>query len=154
MENTKIVIESDLFSELRASFNKVLINTLTNMQAKGSSTAEMTLKLNINLNKVYDENNISGYLPEFKHKVSSVFKTKSEESGSAGSAFGLVFNAETGEFELRKRGDGQMTMDDFDSSDDEPETNIVDELPEGANLALPESGVVDVESEDAEDDDQ
>lgn len=45
-EKNNITIESDLFMDLRAAFNRVLNRTLHSMKSKDSNSAEITIKLN------------------------------------------------------------------------------------------------------------
>lgn len=51
----KIIIESDLFMDLRAAFNRVLDRTLHNMKSKDSDTAEVTIKLNVKFKDEYQD---------------------------------------------------------------------------------------------------
>lgn len=116
MENTKITIESELFASLRTSFDKVLNSMLKYMQDTGARQSEMTLKLNIDL---YPSKNADGeikYATMIKHKASAVCKAKAEESGISDANFDLVFNAETGEFEVCKN-DEQVSFDEFDDEE-------------------------------------
>lgn len=118
MENTKITIESELFVSLRASFDKVLNRILNYMHDTGATQSEMTLKLNIELCRSESADEEMKYLPLIKHKASAVCKAKTEESGIMYNEFGLVFNAETGEFEICKN-DEQVSFDEFDDEEAE-----------------------------------
>ena len=118
MENTKITIESELFTSLRASFDKVLNSMLKYMQDTGARQSEMTLKLNIDLYDSKSTDEEIKYIPLIKHKASAVCKAKAEESGKTDGKFDLVFNAETGEFEICKN-DEQVSFDEFDDEEAE-----------------------------------
>lgn len=157
MENTlqenKIIIESDMFMDLRAGFNKILGRTLGSMKQKGSDNAELTVKLNIGLTEEYSDDNECVYRPDFKHKVSSILKVKDEISGRDSGEFAIVFDEETGECIARKTGFDQVSIDELE---DEPMDPLMIEgaADEAQDESLPhneeDGGIIDVEYEECD----
>ncbi|MCI5892252.1 MAG: hypothetical protein MRZ66_02455 [Clostridiales bacterium] len=151
LQDNKIIIESDMFMDLRAGFNKILGRTLTSMKQKGSDNAELTVKLSIGLTEEYSDDNECVYRPDFKHKVSSILKVKDEISGRDSGEFAIVFDEETGECIARKTGMDQINIDEFENEEDTAELLMI----EGdANNALPDpeqdDDIIDAEYEEVE----
>lgn len=151
-------IESEAFAPLRTDLNTILKRTLTNMEHKQSDTAEISVKLKIELAKMpirddaFDDNLRYTVRPKFVHKVSSVLQVKDEESGSMSGEYELVWDDEAGEYVMRPIHDPQISMDDSDDSiDDEyQECTVSDpaELSAPATFLL-ESGETETEYDDA-----
>lgn len=156
----KIIIESDLFMDLRAAFNRVLDRTLHNMKSKDSDTAEVTIKLNVKFKDEYQDGDESVVTPEFSHKVTSISKFKDEESGRDSGEYAIIFDDETGVPILRRINDNQISIDD----------ELQDELKEDESLMIgakeypalessdmkeenepDESDVIDIDYQDVED---
>lgn len=155
MENTlqdnKIIIENDMFMDLRAGFNKILGRTLGSMKRKGSDNAELTVKLSIGLTEEYSDDNECVYRPDFKHKVSSILKVKDEISGRDSGEFTIVFDEETGECVARKTGLDQINMDEFEDEPTEPlmiEGDVNNALPEPDEES--DNDIIDAEYEEVE----
>lgn len=151
LQDNKIIIENDMFMDLRAGFNKILGRTLTSMKQKGSDNAELTVKLSIGLTEEYSDDNECVYRPDFKHKVSSILKVKDEISGRDSGEFAIVFDEETGECIARKTGMDQINIDEFENEEDTAELLMI----EGdANNALPDpeqdDDIIDAEYEEVE----
>lgn len=158
MENVldnKIIIESDMFMDLRAGFNKILGRTLASMKQKGSDNAELTVKLSIGLTEEYSDDNECVYRPDFKHKVSSILKVKDEISGRDSGEFAIVFDEETGECVARKTGMEQINIDDFENEDEPTEPLMIEgevnnELPEVEQDEEVDDNIIDAEYEEVE----
>lgn len=81
----RMTITSGAFEKMRGDFDKVLQNTLRNMEQKESSYAEIGVKLKITLirSEVSDGSYMTREIlkPRFEHKVTSVMNIKDEEKG-------------------------------------------------------------------------
>jgi hypothetical protein len=89
MAVTDCTIYGEAFHKLREDFDKMMNETIMNMQRKGSSDASITIKLDIELEKTFAPvEDLDGsrttrdvYIPHFSHKVSSAMSIKSEVKG-------------------------------------------------------------------------
>ena len=114
-------LEGDAFGALRGDFNRILKTTLNNMEQKESETAEITVKLKINLREEQTPDlDISSHsamrdisVPSFTHKVSSVMQIKDEASGFLRGEYELVWDRELGDYVMRPIDNGQQTIDDY-----------------------------------------
>lgn len=83
----RMTIASGAFEKMRGDFDKVLQNTLRNMEQKESSYAEIGVKLKITLIRSEVSDGSGMYMtreilkPRFEHKVTSVMNIKDEEKG-------------------------------------------------------------------------
>ncbi len=132
-------LTGETFNALKNDFNKILRNTLSQMESKSSEAAEMSIKLKISLKKdfaQFGEMEPREVLkPQFDHKVASQITLKNELSGSLGGNYELVWDEESGEYVMREIVDGQTSI--FDA-----EYAVVDEEPASKNeaqLLLPEN---------------
>ncbi len=114
-----LTLTGDTFNALKSDFNQVLRKTLTNMEAKGSELAELTIKLKITLKKdtapdfsqqVECRRDIM--VPKFDHKVSSVMQIKEEVTGSMGGDYELVWDEARDKYVMRKIVSNQMNIFD------------------------------------------
>ena len=126
MAVTDCSINSDAFANLRADFNRMMIDTLRKMQEKGSTDASLTIKIDIELEKTFApvvvgnvETTRDVYIPWFSHKVSSAMSIKSEVKGKFDEECELVFDEGTGRYLLVPI--GQMTLDTEFGMEDEDE---------------------------------
>lgn len=119
MNNTnqpyRMTIASGAFEKMRGDFNKVLQNTLRNMEQKQSDNAEINVKLKIAL--IRSEVSTSDrYLtrevvkPRFEHKVTSVMNIKDEESGAFKEEYELVWDESAGNYVAVPLDYGQLSM--------------------------------------------
>ena len=101
-------IDNSIFSKLRDHFDSVLGRTLYGMRVKNCDSAEITIKLEIRLNKAEDlYKTTDGKVlrewvdkPTFFHTVTSTMKFKDKEEGFSDEPCGLHFNEQTGQFTL------------------------------------------------------
>ena len=117
-------LNGETFSELKEDINNYLQMTLSKMDEKSSTEAEITVKITISLDHtkipVLDEEGEDSHrdakLPSFKHKVSSLMKTKFETSGDLDLAgdYELVFDEKREEYIMRKLVDPQTSLYDTD----------------------------------------
>lgn len=123
---TDISIYSDAFEKLRADFNKMMVETITNMMKKGSETATLTVKLDVEIEKTFETvmakdgtaRSRDVYIPHFAHKVTSAMQIKSQVAGAFEDECELVKEPGTGNFMLVPI--GQMTLADaIDEEEDE-----------------------------------
>ena len=125
-------IESNAFAAMKEDFNKVLKRTLSNMQAKESDAATLTLKLGITLTEM-EVPDFSGngagtrtiHNPRCDHKINSVMQIKTEESGSLKGEYELVWDEDAQDFIMRPIDNGQQSM--FDGDVYEADYEIVSE---------------------------
>lgn len=110
----KLSIDSDMFLSLRGNFDAVLEKVLQNMQEQKNDTAEINVKLKIELQKSYidvsynDQREI--VKPVFTHKVTSVLQIKDEQSGSFGGKYELIWDNETEKYILTEIETGQTSL--------------------------------------------
>ena len=121
---------------MREDFDKILKRTVNNMELKGSNTAEVTVKLKIELVPDYlppassDEEGRAILKPKFEHKVSSVMNTKFEESGSLKGDYELVWDEQAQDYIAKPIGFQQMSIYDTEKGCYEGYAEeVVDESP-------------------------
>lgn len=127
MEIMEMSIKSDAFLKFRQNFDKLLFETITKMQQKGSSDASLTIKLDIELEKTFapvedlsgDQSFRDVYIPHFAHKITSAMQIKSEVKGKYDEECELVYDEGTGKYLLVPI--GQMTLGDEINREDEDE---------------------------------
>ena len=110
-------INGTTFVDMAELFDKILNRTVGNMTMKGTDTASITLKLDIDLEKSSvtvgdDVREITK--PTFKYSISSVMQVKDKLSGQTDDDYALAFDKETGGYMLRKIENGQISFDDMD----------------------------------------
>lgn len=113
-----LTIRSEIFNTLVADFDNILELTLKNMIDKQEDSGEISVKINIELLKGYipvldveDETETRDVvIPKFSHKISSTMKIEEKASGKAKNGYELFFNDYTGEYEIRKLDDGQVSL--------------------------------------------
>lgn len=123
-----VTIYSEVFCKLRDNFNKMIEDTLTKMEQKGSSDASLTIKLDIEIEKTFEpvempdgsKKNRDVYIPHFTHKVASAMSIKSEVKGSFDEECELIWDPASQRHLLVPI--GQMTLDaEYNREDDEDE---------------------------------
>lgn len=122
----KLNISSDAFKSMRDDFDRLLKKTLFNMNDKGSNTAEITVKLKVDLvpqqtvTNDGDGKKVRDYLnPKFTHKINSVMTTKLEESGAFVGEYELVYDADLQDYVAKPVGAQQASFFDEDVANDE-----------------------------------
>ena len=115
-------LNGETFAELKEDINNYLQITLAKMDEKNSLEAEITVKIIISLEQtklpILDTNGEDSHrdakLPTFKHKVSSLMKTKYEKSGDMGldGEYELVFDEKRNIYIMRKIVDPQQSLYD------------------------------------------
>ena len=130
----KLNISSDAFKSMREDFDKLLKKTIFNMNDKGSNTAELTVKLKVDLvpqTVVVNEgdgNKTRDYLcPKFTHKINSVMTTKLEESGGFTGEYELVYDADLQDYVAKPVGAQQASFFDNEDENDEYYEDKTDE---------------------------
>jgi hypothetical protein len=119
-ETLELNLNGDTFAALKSDFNRVLKTTLRNMEEKRGHTAEVTLKLKIELEETQVPNHeIVAYeamrdilIPAFTHKVSSVISIKDETTGMLFGHYELFFDRNAVEYVMRPIEDGQTSIYD------------------------------------------
>ena len=136
----ELTLNGETFAALKSDFDAILRKTLTNMEAKDSELAELTVKLKITLKKdkfPYGEDfHRDVVMPKFEHKVSSVFQIKDELSGTLGGNYELVWDADRQEFVMREIRDGQTSF--YDSGSYPQGGEVIDAIYKVAGM-LPEN---------------
>lgn len=119
----KLNISSDAFKSMRDDFDRLLKKTIFNMNDKGSNTAELTVKLKVDLvpqqvvTNDGEGNKIREYLnPKFTHKINSVMTTKLEESGAFVGEYELVYDADLQDYVAKPVGAQQASF--FDNEEE------------------------------------
>ena len=115
-------IDSNAFAAMKEDFDKVLRRTLSDMQAKESSTATLTVKLSISLAEIEVPDLTAdtsfatrkAYKPRFDHEVNSVMQIKRKEHGSLKGEYELVWDEDEQDFVMRPIDNGQRTLFDDD----------------------------------------
>ena len=108
-------IRSPTFDKLLDDMNNAIQYELRRMQEIGAIDGEVVAKIDVELDKVMDDNDVERIAPKFGYKVTTSIhlRTKAESAYSRNS---LVFmddeGRETGPFIL-KRLDGQIDIDDI-----------------------------------------
>lgn len=106
-----ISIDSLAFSRLRDNFNDVMRDTLLTMQNKESTSASLTVKIDISLTpQAAGERTM--IVPIFTHKVTSAIQMKEERSGKFGGRHELYYDELYKNFAMREIPpiDGQMDL--------------------------------------------
>ena len=118
MENTyKLSIDSEIFAQVRADFDKALSVTVENMRNKDCDHSEITLKLKIDFVELGE---LKGGVrhcvtkPEFEHQISTAMSFKEKLYGSFRDDCELVCDTESGEYAVKLRGGTQLSV--FDST--------------------------------------
>lgn len=117
----ELTLNSETFAALKADFDLVLKKTLSNMQKKGSDSAEVKVSLKIALSKAEDSNikinDLDGMrevlIPRFDHKVASVLQIKDEASGTLSGNFELVFDENRKSWIMREIIGPQTSLEDY-----------------------------------------
>lgn len=108
MAVTDCSIYGEAFHKLREDFDKMMNETIMNMQRKGSSDASITIKLDIELEKTFAPvEDLDGsrttrdvYIPHFSHKVTSAMQIKSQLSGAYEEECEVIWNPDMQKFIL------------------------------------------------------
>lgn len=122
-----VTIYSEAFCKLRDDFNKMIEDTLTKMKQKGSFDASLTIKLDIELEKIFEPLELQDgsqtmrdvYIPHFTHKVASAMSIKSEVKGSFDEECELIYDPATQRHLLVPI--GQMKLETEYNMEDEDE---------------------------------
>ncbi len=107
-------MNSDVFLSLRSNFDEVLKKVLQSMLEQKNNTAEINVKLKIELEKscinvsYNDQREI--VKPKFQHKVTSTLQVKNEESGCFNEAYELVWDDTTEKYILTEIKTGQTSL--------------------------------------------
>ena len=109
-------LNDDTFNDMKMDFDKTLSRTLSEMENRGSESAEITVSLKITLRRAnvemaFDETR-DAVSPKFEHKVASVLKTKFEYSGSLYGNFELIWDKDMQKWVMTEIRDGQMSFFD------------------------------------------
>ena len=138
-------ISNEAFDKLREDFDNVLRATLLNMNKKDSKSAEMTIKLEIELTSLHTVTNEDGEekmreysKPSFSHKISSLMKTKLEAQGAFNGECELVYDEDIQDYVVKPVGAQQMNVfeQEIDTDceyEDKTEDNAPLLLEEGTN---------------------
>ena len=86
-----INIEGTVFDAARNDFDSVLKNTLATMRKNGSTSATLTLKIDIALLD-QREGDRTMVVPTFGHKVTSAIQTKEERAGKFGGKHEMYYD--------------------------------------------------------------
>ena len=107
-------MNSDVFLSLRSNFDEVLKKVLQSMLEQKNNTAEINVKLKIELEKscinvsYNDQRKI--VKPKFQHKVTSTLQVKNEQSGCFNEAYELVWDDTTEKYILTEIKTGQTSL--------------------------------------------
>lgn len=152
----KLNISSEAFKSFREDFDKLLKKTFFNMNDKGSNSAEITVKMKVDLipsqtvSNDGDGNKVRDFLnPKFTHKISSVMTTKLEESGGFTGEYELVYDADLQDYVAKPVGVQQQSFFDEDADNNDYYEDKTDNEP----LMLTDGNTVIVD-EDASDFDE
>ncbi len=114
-----IEMNSTVFQKMRTDFDRLLSRTIRCLLEKNSSTATVSLKLDIELERItlIDEHSDTGtkevITPRFSHKVSSVMQIKQEEKGASDGMYELTFDDVACLYAVREFGGDQTTFEQY-----------------------------------------
>lgn len=116
-----ISLECDTFEALKEDFDKIMNDTLGNMEMKGAEDAVVTIKINVSLEKTQVRDNENDCFrditkPTFDHSVSSVLQIKSKRSGSL-TGDEMLFDVSSNKYYIGKINDGQTSFMDEDGNE-------------------------------------
>ena len=113
-------IDSDAFSEIRSSFDRVLETVLKKMKIRDSDAARVSLDINIKLENIKTTDVRTGEIlnvknPQIKYKVNHKLEYKNEDSeeGTIQQADSYLYCDKKGQWAIRRIEDGQMSLDDI-----------------------------------------
>ncbi len=114
-------LSGEAFDAVRHDFDLLLKRTVETMNQKQTSTATITLKLNIELDQIALEDGKKVTKPTFKYDVSTVTQLKDRTSGTVDGDYVMLNNGEA--WVIRACEDGQMTLfdDEYEYPMDEEE---------------------------------
>lgn len=120
-EDKYISLECDTFEALKEDFDKIMNDTLGNMEMKGAEDAVVTIKINVSLEKTQVRDNENDCFrditkPTFDHSVSSVLQIKSKRSGSL-TGDEMLFDVSSNKYYIGKINDGQTSFMDEDGNE-------------------------------------
>ena len=108
-------LSSDTFSMLKEQFDRILNNTIGNMQMRGAKDATITLKLMVSTEdaiRTTPAGAIDVIVPKFKHDISSVMQVKDKASGELVGDYQLVWDEDEEKYVMREIDNGQMDLFD------------------------------------------
>lgn len=116
-----ISLNGDTFEALKEDFDKVMNDTLGNMEMKGSDDAVVTIKIKVSLEKQQirdSENDCFRDIikPTFDHDVSSVLQIKDKRSGSR-TGGQILYDIESQKYYIGNIDDGQTSFMDEDGNE-------------------------------------
>lgn len=121
MKNEMVIsINSDAFIGIRGSFDSVLAAVLKKMKIRDADKAQITLKVDINLENVRTTDITTGEIlnvknPKFSYKVTHKLEYKAEDSegGEIQQADSYLYCDKKGQWTIRRIEDGQMQLTDY-----------------------------------------
>ena len=127
MTTMPLSLNGNTFNALKADFDSILRNTLSNMELKGADSAEMSIKLKISLERDQTEDFDASYVgamrdiikPKFDHTVQSVLQIKDKKDGTLSGNYELVWDPKEKKYEMREITSRQTSL--FDNSQDKSE---------------------------------
>lgn len=148
-------LNGDTFNGLKADFDMLLRQLLTEMERREEEEATITIKVGVKLEKDRDRDFEANYSdamrdilkPSFKHDISTVMQIKSKRTGSLGGSMEMVWDRELCQYVMRPIDNGQTNL--FDSGSDgkivDDDYTVVEDTPfptfpaTGAALPAPEN---------------
>lgn len=126
-------LNGNTFNALKSDFDSILRNTLSNMELKGTDTAEMNIKLKISLSKEQTRDFEARYdgamrdivKPKFEHAVQSVLQIKDKKDGTLSGNYELVWDGEAQKYVMQEITDGQTSLFDEEQKPGFDTNNIV-----------------------------
>lgn len=115
----RIEMNSEVFTSMRADFDKLLYRTIKCMLEKDSSSATVALRLDIELMRtsLIDELSDTGVreviVPKFSHKISSVMQIKTEEKGRTEGVYELTYDDIACKYAVKEIGGDQTTFEQY-----------------------------------------
>ncbi len=127
MTTMPLSLNGSAFNALKADFDSILRNTLSNMELKGADSAEMSIKLKISLERDQTEDFDASYAgamrdiikPKFDHTVQSVLQIKDKKDGTLSGNYELVWDPKEQKYEMREITNRQTSL--FDNDHDKSE---------------------------------
>lgn len=126
MQDLPLTLNGDTFNALKADFDSILRDTISNMELKGADAAEVTIKLKISLTKDHVDDFDARYegakreiiKPKFEHTVQSVFQIKDKKDGTLDGNYELVWDGKAQKYIMREITTGQTSL--FDGGEQKP----------------------------------
>jgi hypothetical protein len=111
----ELSIDGAALEEMKSDFDRAINAAVMAMRQKEVQSSTITAKLEITFPEGSSTDGDFVLFPTFRHKVSTAMQYKSESTGFfGGSDYRLVWNPNSGRWNVRRMDEDQVSMDDSD----------------------------------------